>query len=89
MRPLISAEPEVVKEVLPKLVKEGWTARKVENYVADRRKKSSIKAVKTVSYRKDEMRLEEKYGVSVHVRGRGVTLSAKNDAELVKLLKKL
>ncbi len=89
MRPLISAEPEVVKEVLPKLVEEGWTARKVENYVADRRKKSSIKAVKTVSYRKDEMRLEEKYGVSVHVRGRGVTLSAKNDAELVKLLKKL
>ncbi len=89
MRPLISADPEVVKEVLPKMIEEGWTARKVENYVADHKQKSSMKAVKVDNYRKDEERLEQKYGVVVRVRGRGVTLSAKNEAELKKLLKKL
>lgn len=89
MRPLISADPEVVKAVLPKMIDEGWTARKVENYVADHNKKSSLKAVKVNNYRKDEERLEEKYGVVVRVRGRGVTLSAKTDAGLKKLLKKL
>ena len=30
MRPLITAEPELVEKVLPKIVDEGWTARKVE-----------------------------------------------------------
>lgn len=89
MRPLISADPEVVKEVLPKMIEEGWTARKVENYVADRRQKSSAKAVKVNNYRKDEERLEQKYGAVVRVRGRGVTLSAKNEEELKKLLERL
>lgn len=89
MRPLISADPEVIHEALPKMIEEGWTARKVESYVAERKKKSSVRAVKTNLYRKDEDRLAEKYGAVVKIRGRSVTLSVKNDAEMKELLVKL
>ena len=35
MRPLISASPELVHEILPKMIAEGWSARNVERYIAD------------------------------------------------------
>ncbi len=89
MRPLISADPEVIHEVLPKLIDEGWTARKVEHFVAERKKPSSAKAVKENDYRKDEDRLAEKLGVTVRIRGRSLTLSVKNDVEMRDLIEKL
>lgn len=88
MRPLISADKEMVLEVLPKIVDEGWSARRVERYIADKKSKSSAKAVKKSSYTQEEARLCEKYGVEVRVRGRSVTFGAKNEKELRKLLEK-
>lgn len=87
MRPLITQPPEVIHEILPKMVEEGWSARKVEQYIAGRKKKSSVNAVKSDKMIKEETRLEEKYGVVVKIRGRSITFSAKNDQELKKLLK--
>lgn len=89
MRPLISADPEVVREILPKMIEEGWPARKVERYIAERKKKSSATAVKTNGFLKEEKKLGEKYGVEVRIRGRSVTLSAKNDEAFKELLGKL
>lgn len=89
MRPLISADPEMVHEILPKMIEEGWSARKVERYIADHKKKSSVKAVKVNSFVKEEAKLCEKYGAEVRVRGRSVTFGVKTDAELRELLKKL
>lgn len=88
MRPLISADPEMVHEILPKMIEEGWSARKVERYIADHKKKSSVKAVKVNSFVKEEAKLCEKYGAEVRVRGRSVTFGVKTDAELRELLKK-
>lgn len=88
MRPLISADKEMVLEVLPRIVDEGWSARRVERYVADKKSKSSAKVVKKSSYTQEESRLCEKYGVEVRVRGRSVTFGAKNEKELRKLLEK-
>lgn len=88
MRPLISADPELVKEILPKMIAEGWSARRVERYIADHKKKSSVEAVKVNTFIKEEAKLCEKYGAEVKVRGRSVTFSAKNDAEFRELLKK-
>lgn len=88
MRPLISAEPEMIHEILPKMIDEGWSARKVERYIAEHKKKSSTKAVKTNSFVKEEAKLCEKYGAEVKVRGRSVTFSAKNEEEFRELLKK-
>lgn len=88
MRPLISAEREVIDKVLPKIVAEGWTARKVERYFADNKKKSSTAAVKNSQYHKFEDALGEKYGAAVKISGRTLTFRCKNETELKKLIEK-
>ena len=89
MRPLISASPELVHEILPKMIAEGWSARNVERYIADHKAKSSAKAVKVNRYLAEEKRLGERFGVEVRIRGRSVTLSAKTDRKLRELLERL
>ncbi|MBQ9029437.1 ParB/RepB/Spo0J family partition protein [Candidatus Saccharibacteria bacterium] len=89
MRPLITAEPEVVEKAVPLIVAEGWSARRVEQYIAANRKKSSVIAVKTDAQLKQEMALSEKYGAKVRVASRSVTFSVKDEKELKELLNKL
>lgn len=89
MRPLISASPELVHEILPKMIAEGWSARNVERYIADHKAKSSAKAVKVNRYLAEEKRLGERLGVEVKIRGRSVTLSAKTDRKFRELLERL
>lgn len=89
MRPLISADKEMVKKVLPKIVAEGWTARRVERFVSEKKAKSSVKALKADNFRKNEEALAQKWGVKARVSGRSVTFMCKNNAELTELIKKL
>lgn len=89
MRPLITLEPEQIHEILPKMIEGGWSARKVEQYIAENKKKSSTRAVKVNEFLKEEAKLGRKFGVEVRIRGRSVTLSAKNDGEFQELLKVL
>lgn len=89
MRPLVSRDEETIKKVLPKIVKEGWTARRVERYFAENSKKSSAKAIKRDAYRKDEDKLSAKYNVVTKISGRSLTFKCKNDSELKALVKKL
>lgn len=89
MRPLISLEPEVIHEILPKMIEGDWSARKVEQYVAENKKKSSTKAIKANNYLKEEAKLSRKYNCEVKIRGRSVTLSAKDDAEFARVLTEL
>lgn len=89
MRPLVNAQPELVREVLPKIVDEGWSARKVEQYITDKKQKSSHAAVKVNEFLKEERVLGEIYGCAVRIRGRSVTLSSNTDEEFKILLKTL
>lgn len=89
MRPLISADPELIHEILPKMIEEGWSARRVERYIAEHKAKSSVKAVKVNTFVHEEAKLCKKYGAEVKVRGRSVTFSAKNDEEFRELLQRL
>lgn len=89
MRPLISLPREKVLEILPKMIDEGWSARKVEQYIATSKPKSSVGAIKTNEYLKEEGKLSEEYGVMVKIRGRSVTFSARSDEEFKALLQKL
>ena len=89
MRPLITAEPELVEKVLPKIVDEGWTARKVEKFVSENKKKSSAALVKRDDYRKEEDALAEKFGIAVKIQGRSITFKCKNEQELKNLIKTL
>ncbi len=89
MRPLVNAQPELIHEVLPKIVDEGWSARKVEQYITDKKKKSSHAAIKVNEFLKEERILSEVYGCAVRIRGRSVTLSATTDEGFKELLQSL
>lgn len=89
MRPLINADPELIDEILPKIIDEGWTARRVEKEMSEKKKKSSTKIVKTSNYIKQETELSEKLNAKVKIRSRSVTITCKNEDELKKLLENL
>lgn len=89
MRPLVSRDEKTIRKVLPKIIKEGWTARRVERYFAETTKKSSSAALKRDAYRKDEDKLTVKYNVVTRISGRSLTFKCKNDSELKELVKKL
>lgn len=89
MRPLASRDEATIKKVLPKIIKEGWTARKVERYFQDTKKKSSAAAIKKHESHRDEDALTAKYGVPVVIRNHSLTFKCKTDANLKALIKTL
>ena len=46
MRPLITAKPEIIEQVLPKIIEEGWSARKVEQYMVEAKARARAAAFK-------------------------------------------
>lgn len=86
MRPLVSRDEATIKKVLPKIIEEGWTARKVERYFAETKKKSSTAAMKRDAYRKEEDALSAKYNAVARISGRTLTFRCKNESELKKLI---
>ena len=89
MRPLVSQDEPTIKKVLPKIIEEGWTARKVERYFADHKKKSSSAVIKQSSYHKDEDALTAKYNIPAKITGRSLTFKCKSDSELKDLIRNL
>lgn len=89
MRPLVAQDEVTIKKVLPRIIKEGWTARRVERYFAEHKKKSSAALIKQSLYRKEEAILSEKYKVAAHISGRSLTLKCKNEKELKTLISQL
>lgn len=89
MRPLITADERVIKQALPKIVEEGWSVRQVEQFVAGKKKVSSAQAVKAIKYKKQEVKLGEKYAAKVRISTTKITFSCKNEKELNDLIKKL
>ena len=89
MRPLVSQDEKLIKKVLPKIIKEGWTSRKVERYFSVNKKKSSAAIIKKYQYRKEEDALSAKYDAIVSINGRSLTFRCKTESALKDLLKKL
>lgn len=89
MRPLVSRDEETIKKVLPKIIEEGWTARRVERYFQDNKKKSSASLIKKHEFHKDEDSLSSKYNTVVKISGRSLTFKCKSEAELKKLIQEL
>ena len=89
MRPLVARDEATIKKVLPKIIKEGWTARKVERYFAETKKKSSVAASKRDLYRREEDKLSAKYNTVARITGRSLTFKCKSDADLKELIAKL
>ena len=89
MRPLVNADEKIVYKILPKIVEEGWTARKVERYFQDHKKKSSTALIKQNQYHKDEDALSAKYNVVTKISGKSLTFKCKTIDELKKLIETL
>lgn len=89
MRPLVNRDEETIKKILPKIIDEGWTSRKVERYFSENKKKSSAVLIKKYQYRKEEDALSAKYDAVVSISGRSLTFRCKTESALKDLLKKL
>ena len=89
MRPLVSRDEATIRKVLPKIVEEGWTARKVERYFQDHKKKSSTALIKRDQYHKDEDALSAKYNVVAKISGKSLTFKCKNMTDLQNLINRL
>ncbi|MBR0480414.1 ParB/RepB/Spo0J family partition protein [Candidatus Saccharibacteria bacterium] len=89
MRPLVTAEPELVEKAVPLIIAEGWTARKVEQYVSLNKKRSSTRVLKTNVYARQEESLGKRFNAKVRVNSRSVTFSCKNEQELAGLIERL
>lgn len=89
MRPLVAAEPELVEKILPKIVEEGWTARKVERFIAENKKKSSTAIVRDNLYHKDEEKISKKYGATAKIHGRSITITCDSKEKLKTLIEQL
>ncbi len=95
MRPLITATPEQTLEVLPKIIEENWSARKVEQYMVEVRAKAKaarrhIERPEGVASEKKAAEIGEKLGIKVKIhtstRGSGsIMLKFKNEKEYEKL----
>jgi ParB family chromosome partitioning protein len=91
MRPLIGMDEAVIEKVLPKIVGEGWSARKVEGWAAKVREGRPAAVRDVMGYRKEAARLGEKYGVRAEIKVNGVgggrvVLRFDDERELRKLL---
>jgi ParB family chromosome partitioning protein len=89
MRPLVSRDEKEIKKILPKIIKDGWTARRVERYFQDNRKKSSAALIKTRANHQDEDKLSAKYNSSVTIKNRTITFKCKTETDLKQLIKNL
>lgn len=94
MRPLVTLSPEQIDNVLPKIIEEGWSARKVEQYKVNLN--NLKKAPKTSAPRQQQDtdayvdsirdRLGVKASIETSARGTGkIVLKFKNKEELEKI----
>ena len=95
MRPLITATPEQIKAVLPKIINESWSARKVEQYMTELKARAkAAKGAKPLPERSMSEERAETIGkhlgvkVKVHTSARGsgdIVLKFKNEEEFEKI----
>lgn len=94
MRPLVTLTPEQIDNILPKIIEEGWSARKVEQYKVNLTNlKKTPKASATRERQETDVyvesirdRLGVKASIKTSARGTGeIVLKFKNKEELEKL----
>ncbi len=95
-RPLINLDERVIDQILPQILKDEWSARKIEQYIVDFKKSGAEpKAIKekkqpVASHERDIDRLQKRLNTSVDIRtntrGAGkIVIGFKNEEELRRL----
>lgn len=93
VRPLISIDRDAVMQIIPTIIAEGWSARKVEQYAVNLKKSSLFKP--TAAPASDKLdrrvvllrdRLDASVAIRVNSKGAGtIVISFKDEAELDRL----
>lgn len=95
-RPLIDFDEKRSLELLPRILAEGWSARKIEQVIREQKqsgsKRAEVPAVAT--YETVQQRLEKRYKTGVRVVPKGkhggrITIDFKSEAELDRLMSDL
>lgn len=95
-RPLIGLSPELVEQVVPRIIKEGWSSRMVEQYLVNLKQNDQVKAthvekIQNKAYEEEVKRLNKRFRTKIKVqtssKGNGViSIKFKSDAEFKRLL---
>lgn len=96
VRPLVNVDPEIIKDVLPRIVDEEWSARKVEQYVVQVKKTKSesetnvTPATVAGPYEKEMTHFKKRFNTDVSVKtntkGAGqIIIRFKNDNEFQRI----
>lgn len=99
VRPLINLDPELIEAVLPRILAEEWSARAVEQYVAQAKKAQPAKTKGNKlsverPYESDVARIEKRFSAPVRItttaKGTGqIVISFKSDDEFKRIAKLL
>ncbi len=95
-RPMIGLDTETIKSILPKIMAEQWTSRKVEQYVVDLKKNRvdskmpKLRRVKNQPYENQLKRFQDRLKTDVNIqtnsKGAGqITIKFKNEQELERI----
>jgi ParB family chromosome partitioning protein len=99
-RPLVNLDPEIIKEILPQILKEEWSARKIEQYIVQLKKTAQLpekmpaKKVTHLPYQDDTQRLTKRFNTEVNVKtnakGAGqIVIRFKSDEDFQRIQKLL
>lgn len=87
-RPLINLDDEIVAQVLPLIVKEQWSARRIEQFIVDYKKGDKVtpkEVAKAPTHEPEIQRLTERFAAPVKIRtnsrGAGAITISFKDAE--------
>lgn len=95
-RPLIGLDDETIKKVLPSIIREGWSSRKVEQFIVDLKKNRSsakmsparqiLEQPYSVQLERIRKHLETEVNIRTNSRGAGqITIKFKNEKEFERL----
>lgn len=96
-RPLVGLEAEIIDTVLPKILKEEWSARRIEQFIVDiknNKKTHSKNAINVTPHEDTSKKLAEHLVAKVQIRsnskGSGkIVISFKNDSDFERITKLL
>jgi ParB family chromosome partitioning protein len=100
IRPLIGLDEDIIKKVLPRIIRENWNSRKIEQFVVDFKKNhsnaqmSQSRQIHEQPYKKQLKRIQDRLKTDVNIRtnskGAGqITIKFKNEKEFERLQKLL
>ena len=99
-RPLVGADPDVIENILPTIIKENWSARRIEQFIVQLkqakdqpsavRAKTATKTPYQIEAQQISQRLKTDINIKTNARGAGqIVVSFKSDDEFIRIQKLL